>query len=151
MPYVMVPVPEEHVQDVMQFILREIAKASLVPWDEESVTALFHDVDEANRSLLAYVARATLSGTDITEPQAAEMMQLRQREVAGLLRELNDYAVNASRPALVIAPTVKETLPNGRVTEKRVLTMSEEIAQLVRDAERAELADVRQSLGDRLG
>jgi hypothetical protein len=46
---------------------------------------------------------------------------------------------------------VKETLPNGRVTEKRVLTMSEEVAQLVRDAERAELADVRQSLGDRLG
>src|SRR4029453_8318573 len=69
MPYVMVPVPEEHVQDVMQFILREMAKASLVPWDEESVTVLFHEIDEANRSLLAYVARATLSGTDITEPQ----------------------------------------------------------------------------------
>ena len=79
------------------------------------------------------------------------MMQLRQREVAGLLRELNDYAVDASRPALVISPTVKETLPNGRVTEKRVLTMSEDVAELVRDAERAELADVRQSLGDRLG
>jgi hypothetical protein len=29
--------------------------------------------------------------------------------------------------------------------------MSEEVAQLVRDAEQAELADVRQSLGDRLG
>lgn len=151
MPYVMVPVPEEHVQDVMQFILREMAKASLGPWDEESVTALFHEIDEANRSLLAYVARATLSGADITEPQAAEMMQLRQREVAGLLRELNDHAAKANRPALVSAPVVKETLPNGRITEKRVLTMSEEVAQLVRDAERAELADARQSLGDRLG
>jgi hypothetical protein len=151
MPYVMVPVPEEHVQDVMQFILREMAKASLVPWDEESVSALFHEVDEANRSLLAYVARATLSGADITEPQAAEMMQLRQREVAGLLRELNDEATKANRPALISAPTVKETLPNGRTTEKRVLTMSEEVAQLVRDAERAELADIRPSLGDDRG
>ena len=37
MPYVMVPVPEEHVQDVMQFILREVARASLEAWDEESV------------------------------------------------------------------------------------------------------------------
>jgi hypothetical protein len=146
-----VPVPEEHVQDVMQFILREMAQASLVAWDEESVTALFHEIDEANRSLLAYVARATLSGADITEPQAAEMMQLRQREVAGLLRELNDHAAKANRPALVIAPVVKETLPNGRTTEKRVLTMSEEVAQLVRDAERAELADIRQPLGDRVG
>jgi hypothetical protein len=35
MPYVMVPVPEEHVQDVMQFVLREMAKASHVPWDDE--------------------------------------------------------------------------------------------------------------------
>ena len=26
MPYVMVPVPEEHVEDVMQFILRAIAR-----------------------------------------------------------------------------------------------------------------------------
>ena len=30
MAYVMVPVPEEHVADVMQFILREMAKAAQV-------------------------------------------------------------------------------------------------------------------------
>jgi hypothetical protein len=53
MPYVMVPVPEEHVQDVMQFVLREVAKASLEPWDEKSVSELFHDGDEGSRSLLA--------------------------------------------------------------------------------------------------
>ena len=60
MPYEMVPVPEEHVQDVMQFILREMAKASLEPWDDESVSKLFHEVDESSRSLLAYTARASL-------------------------------------------------------------------------------------------
>jgi hypothetical protein len=149
MPYVMVPVPEEHVQDVMQFILREVSKASLVPWDGESISQLFHEVDEAARSLLAYTARASLNGTDMTEAQAADMMQLRQREVVGIVRELTEQATKANRPSLVTTRTVTETLPNGRTKEKRVLSMSDEVAALVRDAERAELADVRPPVGER--
>ena len=150
MPYVMVPVPEEHVQDVMQFILREVARASLEPWDGESISQLFQELDEASRSLLAYTARASMSGTDITESQAADMMQLRQREVAGIVRELNERATKANRPTLVANRSVTETLPNGRTVEKRVLWMNDEVATLVRDAERAELADARPPL-DRLG
>jgi hypothetical protein len=148
MPYVMVPVPEEHVQDVMQFVLREVAKASQLPWDEPSVTELFHEVDEPSRSLLAYAARAIMAGADISEAQAAEKMQLRQREVAGIIRELNDRAAKANRPSLVAARVITETLPNGRTVEKRVLSMSEDVAPLVRSAERAELADVAPPLTD---
>jgi hypothetical protein len=149
MPYVMVPVPEEHVQDVMQFVLREVAKASVEPWDEASVSQLFYELDEASRSLLAYTARASISGVEISEVQAADMMQLRPREVTGIVRELNERAAKDNRPSLVTALTVTETLPNGRTKEKRVLTMSEEIAGIVRDAERAELANVRPPAADR--
>jgi hypothetical protein len=148
MPYVMVPVPEEHVQDVMQFVLREVAKASQLPWDEESVTALFYEVDEASRSLLAYAARATIGGTDISETQVADMLQLRQREVAGIIRDLNERASKANRPPLVAGRTVTETLPNGRTVEKRVLWMSDDVAPAVSDAERAELADVPSPVAD---
>jgi hypothetical protein len=149
MPYVMVPVPEEHVQDVMQFVLREVAKASLEPWDEESISTLFHEVEEEGRSLLAYVARAIASGKEITEADAAALLQLRPREMAGLVRDVNERAARASRPNLLLARVVTETLPNGRTTDKRVLTMSDELAPLVRDAERAELADVPAPLQDR--
>ena len=151
MPYVMVPVPEEHVQDVMQFVLREMAKASLVPWDDDSVSALFHEVDEASRSLLAYAARAALSGTDLAETEAADMMQLRPREVAGIIRDLNDRAAKADRSPVLGARTVTETLPNGRTVEMRVLWIGENLAPLVRSAEQAELADVPSPLGDQRG
>jgi hypothetical protein len=151
MPYVMVPVPEEHVQDVMQFVLREMAKASLVPWDDESVSALFHEVDEASRSLLAYVARASMDGTELSEIEAADMMQLRPREVAGIIRDLNDRAAKANRPLLLGARTVSETLPNGRTVEKRVLWIGDDLAPLVRSAERAELADVPSPVGNQGG
>ena len=142
MPYVMVPVPEEHVQDVMQFVLREVARASLEPWDEKAISTLFHEVDEEGRSLLAYVARAIASGKEISEADAATLLQLRQREMAGLVRDINERASQANRPNLVFTRTVTETLPNGRTTDKRVLAMSDELAPLVRDAERAELANV---------
>lgn len=151
MPYVMVPVPEEHVQDVMQFVLREVAKASLEPWDEESVSKLFHEVDEEGRSLLAYAARAVVSGKELSEADAAALLQLRPREMAGLVRDINERAAQASRPNLVMARVVSETLPNGRSMDKRVLSMSDDLAPLVRDAERAELADVPTPLGDRAG
>jgi hypothetical protein len=146
MPYVMVPVPEEHVQDVMQFILREVSKASLEPWDDDSISHLFHEVDEASRSLLAYIARASRSGKDMTEAQAADMMQLRQREVVGIVRDLNERATKANRPAVLLMRTVTETLPNGRTTEKRVISMSEDVAPLVRAAERTELEKDRSSI-----
>ena len=151
MPYVMVPVPEEHVQDVMQFVLREVAKASLEPWDEEAVSALFHEVDEEGRSLLAYAARAVVSGKDLSEPDAAALLQLRPREMAGLVRDINERAAQANHPNLVFTRVVTETLPNGRTADKRVMSMSDELAPLVRNAERAELADVPAPLGDRAG
>lgn len=146
MPYVMVPVPEEHVEEVMAFILREVAKANQLDWDEASIATLFHEVDESTRSLLAYAARASMSGTDLSEVQAADLMQLSQREVAGIMRELNELARQENRPTLIGTRIVNETLPNGRTTEKRVLWMNESIAPLVRDAERAELSDVPQPL-----
>jgi hypothetical protein len=151
MPYVMVPVPEEHVQDVMQFVLREVAKASVEPWDEESVSELFHDLDEESRSLLAYVARATMSGKEMSEAEAADLMQLRQREMAGIIRELNERAAKANHPTLVSARIATDTLPNGRTVEKRVVWMNEELAPFVHSAERTELADVPAPLGDRRG
>jgi hypothetical protein len=151
MPYVMVPVPEEHVQDVMQFVLREVAKSSLEPWDEKSISEFFHDIDEESRSVLAYAARATISGKELSEADAADLLQLRQREMAGIMRDLNERAVKANHANLLSTRTITETLPNRRTVEKRVLWMSEDLASLVHSAERAELADVRAPLGDRSG
>jgi hypothetical protein len=151
MPFVMVPVPEDHVLEVMQFIVREMAEASAEPWDGASIAEFFDDVDEASRSLLAYTARASLGATDLTEGQAATMMQIRQGDVAGITRELNDRAMKANRPALLVRRAITETLPNGRTAAKPVLWMSDEVAHLVREAERAELADVRPPLADRPG
>lgn len=140
MPYVMVPVPEEHVEEVMQFILRAIARAALEPWDAEAITSVFEEVDEASRSLLAFVARAALEGTDLADAEAARKLQLTVRETAGIMNELIAATREANRPNLISSRSVTERLPNGRMTDKRVLQMEPEVAELVRAAEQAELA-----------
>jgi hypothetical protein len=136
----MVPVPEEHVEDVMNFVLRAMARAALQPWDEDSMTRLFLEVDELSRTLLAFVARATLGGRDVTEVEAARTVQLTGRETIAIQRELNDLARQEGREPLITTRTVPQLLPNGRTTERNVLTMEEQVARLVTHAERQELA-----------
>ena len=62
MEYVMVPVPEDLVVDVMQYIARLVTRAAVVPWDKESVGDHFDEIEEAGRALLSYVARSHRRG-----------------------------------------------------------------------------------------
>ena len=62
MPYVMVPVPEDHVEDIMRYIVRLMSQALIEPWTEESVTQLFEEIDEPSRALLSTVAQVHASG-----------------------------------------------------------------------------------------
>jgi hypothetical protein len=147
MPYVMVPVPEEHVEDVMQFILRAIARASIVDWDAESFGRLFEAVDEPSRALLSFTARAVLAGEQLYEDEAVRAIQLTAREIHSIARELNEQAREENHPPLVTRQVLTTTLASGRETQKRVYTMSEEVAALVRDVERAELRAERAERG----
>lgn len=140
MAYVSVPVPEEHVEDVMRFVLRAMARASMLPWDDESFAELWSDSDELSRSLLAFVARASLEDVDLTDREAAEQVQVRPREIHALASELAQESHRRRRPAIVTTQMVEDELPNGRIVEVRVLLMESDVARMVSEAERAELA-----------
>jgi hypothetical protein len=140
MPYVMVPVPEDQVEEVMQFILRAISNAALEPWDADAIGAVFHDVDEATRSLLAFVARSAADGIGLSDAEAAGKIQMSVRETMGIANELNTMTRESNRPALITVRIVPELLPNGRTTDKRMLLMDPDLAAMVRAAEQAELA-----------
>jgi hypothetical protein len=137
----MVPVPEEHVEAVMQFILRAVAQASVEDWDEASLNELWDESDEATRSLLSFTGRATAAGTDLEIAEAARQMQLNAREATAIINELVNVARNGNRPSLITIRATTERLPNGRMMDKRVLVMPTEIADLVREVERLELMD----------
>lgn len=149
MGYVMVPVPEEHVEEAMSLILRIAARSRQVPWDQEAITELFHESDEPTKSVLSAVSRAAAAGTASIDNELADSIELKQREVLGIVRELNEAAAQQSRPPIIVVRMETITLPNGRTREQRILDMGAEMTLLVREAERADLeANPHPLLGD---
>ncbi len=140
MPYVMVPVPEDHVEEVMQFMLRTMARASQEEWDQENVTRIFLGVDEISKTLLSHIAHATKAGKEVFEGDAAAVVQLSQRETSAIVRELNEISREENRPPIIYRRPSMEVLPNGRTVEKFTIVVDDEIAPLLIAAEKADLA-----------
>jgi hypothetical protein len=147
MPYVMVPVPEEHVEEVMQFVLRAIEAASIEPWDAESINTTYNEVDEAARSLLAFVARAVADEGELADADAARQIQMTVRETSGIISDLAATTRKSNRPQLINLRVFSERKPNGRMADRRMLQMDATVAEYVRAAEQAELRDAANPLG----
>jgi len=139
MDYVMVPVPEEHVVDVMLHVTRLVARASVVPWTDDAIAELFDEVDEACRSLLSLVARSTTAGKDLSDEDAAEGLELNVREVRAIARDINEVAQRGKREPLLALRDASVVLRNGRTVQKRLFTMTETAARTLRSHERASL------------
>jgi hypothetical protein len=131
MTYVMVPVPEHMVMDVMQQILRWSRRDSLGEWTEELMTEVFEAIDEPSRALLSISATAQAAGAPITEPNAADAMQMTQREVVSIAKELNETAEQRDLPLFFTFRAETQLLSNGRTQEVRVFPMAPKIAELV--------------------
>ena len=103
--YVMVPVPEALVHDVVQLIhklnLQGGVAGTLKAWDEAAVEQYFLAADEDIRSLLSVVARATLAGKSVTDQVAADFMQLGYRETFEVLRRMRE-SLSSTRSAQLI-------------------------------------------------
>lgn len=141
----MVPVPEEHVEAVMNFVLRAMEQAAIEEWNTESLGELWAEADEATRSLLAFTSRASASGQTLDLGEAARQVQLTQRDIMSIVNELAALARDANRPSLLTLQNTTERLPNGRTAERRMVVIVPEVADIVREVERADLLDAAPS------
>jgi hypothetical protein len=142
MEYVMVPVPDEYVVDVMQYVARLVARASVIPWTQEALDDFFDEVDEANRSLLAFVARSTVAGREVSAEDAAQALELNAREIREMAREIREASERNKYEPLVGLREGSVVLRNGRTAQRRLFVMNEAVAQMIRAKEKAELQRV---------
>src|SRR3954451_3648282 len=104
MPYVMVPVPEEHVLDVMGYVMRLAARTpSEEPqaWDQPGVDRLLAEANEPTRSLLSFFADRSRAGVPTRPKDVAEALQLDLNDVAGIVGPLNRQLRRANRTPLI--------------------------------------------------
>ena len=80
-----------------------------------------------------------LTGKDLTERDAAAMIELNTRETIGIVRDINEISRESAHPNILIQRRVDEVLPNGRTQEKKILTIEPAAAAMVQEAERADL------------
>jgi hypothetical protein len=136
MDYVMVPVPEEHVVDVMQHVARLVARANLQPWEDDELVSVFDEVDEASRSVLSLVARYVVADKDLSDEDAAKTLELNVREIRSIVRDLNEMAQTRKREPLLSLREVPVTLRNGRTVSRRLFAMGDTAARRLRVHER---------------
>jgi hypothetical protein len=135
MPYVMVPVPEEHVVDVMQYVTRLVARGSREAWDQESIEELWGAADEPARSLLSVVASAALAGRMITGAEAIQAIELKQRDLVELIASLEESSKERNRRPLFLMEKAEQEVPGGRLRPVRHLVMERDVAEMIRSIE----------------
>jgi hypothetical protein len=141
MPYVMVPVPEEHVLEVMGFVMRLATRPSHDEppraWDQDAVNEFFARANEPTRGLLSFLAHPKRAGKEFIPPEIARKLELEASEVSGLLGPLNREFRRANRVPLFESRVQVETSQDGRTLKRRRLMMGIENARMVRAAEQA--------------
>lgn len=139
MGYVMVPVPEEFVQEAMKMVIRLSRSDAMNEWDQDAISQLFHDVPEMSKALLSAVARGSLGEEQsVKEDVVARSMEHSVREIREVAKEINARAMDDAYGRIIAITTTTETLPNGRMRDERRFSMSTELAEWVREAEREE-------------
>lgn len=155
MQFVMVPVPEELAEQVLEYLRwistlpskdrKPAAGARLahrapraVARDDDPLVLAWAELDDDSRAILVAVAAATLDRRQISVAELANITGLEPREVAGTAFELNQ--VLAARAAIQLALLVKppESVPPGPLDwEQQVMAMRVPVAQSILAAARA--------------
>ena len=136
-PYVMVPVPEEHVTEVLRYVVRLTVDAPaepLEPWDEDAVVQLFNEASPPTQALLSYLAHPGRAGVELRPKDVADGLGLQQSDVPGIIGPLNRQCRRARRPPLVESRAVTVTSRTGKHVKRRTLVMHDDIAGMVRRA-----------------
>lgn len=146
MSYVMVPVPEEHVEEVMRYVLELVddgddngaggrKSRKLRDWDAESMRELFAESDEITRAVLSYVAQPEHTG-GVRKQQVAKGLEL-QGYLGKVLGDLRQRCKKEYGRVPPVAPTRGEPAGGSGQRPVPLLVMEEDVAELVRSAEQA--------------
>jgi hypothetical protein len=138
--FVMVPVPEEHVLEVMAFVTRlaeQPAPAGAVPareWDQEQVDRLVADANDRTRALLGFIAHRSRAGKEVPPREIAAGLGLERSDIPGILGPMNRQFRRVNLAPLFDSRVRTVTNAEGRPEKRRTIVIPKERARMVRTA-----------------
>jgi hypothetical protein len=124
----MVPVPEELEAQVQHYVTMRTSTAASASWSEESVAALYEQLDVEARVVVTTVARAVVDDEPITVATAATAAGTTTREILGIVLELVQRFRTLGGP---IFPVLLLDPPKGADDDQRPLVMPRDGAKIV--------------------
>ncbi len=103
MPYVMVPVPEEFEDELMQEVLKMSLRARLSTWAPESLRSLVGELDAGPGRLVELLAEASMANRRLSEPDIASSLDVSIEELREMVEEVNGRCISGAMPYLVLA------------------------------------------------
>lgn len=132
--YVMVPVPEEIVDEVETFV-RRLAAADAAAKAQGDLAVLARELgnlDQDFQTVLTKVAHATVGGRLVSLGELAELLGCSVREVLGLSIEVTSVVSRLGGPSVVVMPGAS---PSGSTTTADyILSMHPAVARAILEA-----------------
>jgi hypothetical protein len=138
MRYVMVPVPAEHVLDVMRWVLFRAPDEDYetVARDAARVADFMADADDLTRSVLLRVAEATLTDEPLRLSDVATELDSEAQSINSVIRRANLVALGEER-ALIEIRFESAIGVHGQTGKVSFLGMRPHLARQVRSVARA--------------
>jgi hypothetical protein len=140
MRFVMVPVPQEHVLEVMRWVLFRSPEedASLGVRDRARLAKLLDNLDELTRSLLLLLAKATVDGTaPVRLTDAADELERPADDLRAALRQLDTPMRHVNVRTLVMLSDETAVGVHGNKGKITFLSMRPEDARVLWSAGKA--------------
>lgn len=138
MGYVQVPVPEELVREVMEFVLDRSKPALAESWTLEAAGVFYDETDPAGRELLDLLAK----GKSVSMTKAAEHLAVSRSALAGIVGAMSRRAKNHYTSSSPIRSFSRRVVSeDDGPTMVRSLRMDPDTAEVFRAAKRAAAAD----------
>lgn len=135
MEYVMVPVPEDLVEEVRDFMAWGMTTTTDEPENPDALAELYAGAGPEARAILNIVAAESIAEVRPTLTDVAERTGLSTHAVIGVLTELNYRLQKLRGPfAVVLVRDDPRPMPEGRNPwEHRILHMTRQTAGLIDD------------------
>lgn len=102
MPYVLVPVPEEHEDELMEEVLKMSLRERLSAWDAEPLRALVGELEPSSRRLVTMLVEVSVDNRRLSETEVATSLGIDVVELKEMVEAINSRCRAQSLPYLVL-------------------------------------------------
>lgn len=133
MPYVMVPVPEEHEADVLQFVMGLQVREAMTRWPEGALVRYLDELDDTEHAIVAGILERSQHRRIVPEADLATVTGLDPSTLTERVQGMAKRSWDAGVPALILTGKEERIGADGGTEETLTYHIAPSLAAEIRD------------------